>query len=148
MIANEHQAEVRAAQIFRRYRLKGLIVEWALVVVLTGLASLVSVQQGLAIFLGGAVYALPNAVFTLMGLRHIGDTESARILVSMAVGFVGKMLFIGIGLALVFTHFEHLPAATVLLSLIFFYLLGLLLTGFLSSRAAKAAEEAKYNHGV
>lgn len=139
-MVNEHVAQTDSAQPFRRSRLLGLAFEGVAILVLTGLVSLISVRHGTAIFLGGAVYALPHTIFTLMGLRHIGDTESARLLVSMAVGFVGKFIFIGVGLALVFTRLEHVPAATVLSSLLFFYLLGLVLTGFLSTRAARAAK--------
>lgn len=128
--------------IFKRYMIRGLLLEAGVILIAAALFSLVSPAVGQAVLLGGLVYAVPHGLFTLMSLRHIGDTQSARLLMSLAVGFFGKLVFIALALGLIFTGEMEVSGLPLMLALVIFYLFGLILTGFLSSKAAAAAEEA------
>ena len=139
-VATEGQAA--ESTLFKRYMIRGLLLEAAVILITAALLALVSPLVGWSVLLGGAVYALPHGLFTLLSLRHIGDAQSARLLMSLAVGFVGKLVFIAVGLWLVLTQGAEVAGLPLMLALAGFYLLGLILTGFLSSKAAAAAQEA------
>lgn len=130
------------SRVYTRYLLRGLWLELVLIVAISILVALVAPMIGFAVFLGGAVYAVPHTVFTLMGIRHIGDSQSAGLLLSVVTGFIGKLVFMGGGLALVFTHGQDFMALPVVMAMTGFYVAGLFVTGFLSSKAAQAVEEA------
>ncbi|MCH8552211.1 MAG: ATP synthase subunit I [Natronospirillum sp.] len=128
--------------------IRGLLLETAVIMIAAALLAIASPLVGWSVLLGGSVYMVPHGLFTLMSLRHIGDTQSARLLVSLAVGFIGKLVFIALGLGLILTQDVEVSGLPLMLALVIFYLSGLILTGFLSSKAAAAAEEAKINHGI
>ncbi len=121
---------------------RGLWIELAAILAVALLGTAVSFTVGYSIFLGGMVYALPHVIFTLMSLRRIGDSQSATLLLSVAVGFVGKLVLMGFGLALIFTQGIGAEPLPLIMAVTGFYVLGQIVTGILSSMAAAAAEEA------
>lgn len=141
-VAVTNQDQNSLSRVYKRYLLRGLWLEFVLIVAVSVLVALIAPMIGFSVFLGGAVYAVPHTVFTLMGLRHIGDSHSAGLLVSVVTGFIGKLVFMGGGLALVFTHGQDFMALPTVMAMTGFYVTGLFVTGFLSSRAAQAVEEA------
>ncbi len=122
------------------YRTLG--IEGLLILTVSGLTALLSSTIAWSILLGGCVYALPHILFTLMALRHVGATHSDGLLVAVVIGFIGKLVFMGIGLGLIFTQFDDVLALPLMVAMVMFYLVGLVVSGILSSGAALAAKEA------
>lgn len=122
--------------------IRALWIEVAVMLAVSLLGTLLSTSIGYSLFLGSAVYAVPHVIFTLMSLRRIGDGQSAALLLSVAVGFVGKLLLMGLGLALIFTQDTGAEPLPLMMAVVGFYVLGQIVTGILSSMAATAAEEA------
>jgi len=79
---------------------------WLSQLVLLVLSTLVlwwfSPTSALSVLLGGLVYWVPNAYFTLYAFRFRGAQAAILILRSMYRGEFGKLLLTGIGFALVF----------------------------------------------
>lgn len=66
---------------------------------LTGYNSLIA----LCVLLGGLIYWIPNAYFTLYAFRFRGAQAAAAVLRSMYRGETGKFMLTVVGFALVFT---------------------------------------------
>lgn len=79
---------------------------WLSQLILLALSTLVlwwlNPTSALSVLLGGLVYWVPNAYFTLYAFRFRGAQAAILILRSMYRGEFGKLLLTGIGFALVF----------------------------------------------
>lgn len=56
----------------------------------------------LSVLVGGLIYLLPNAYFTLYAFRFRGSQQAILILRSIYRGEVGKLILTGLGFALAF----------------------------------------------
>jgi F0F1-type ATP synthase assembly protein I len=136
------------ARLFKQYLVRGYIGQALLLCVLSVVAAFGSATLGRSILLGGAIAMAPIFIFSMLSLRHMGSAQSASFLVSLVTGFLGKLLLIGFGLWFVLTRQDNIEAMPLLMALIGFYLLGVVMTGILSSKAAAAAQEAITDHGL
>ncbi|WLD58222.1 ATP synthase subunit I [Salinispirillum sp. LH 10-3-1] len=98
---------------------------------LTLLAFLVSSEIGIAVLLGGLLYAIPQWVFSLLSLRFVGAEQSVSLFLSIVVGFTGKLVFVAFGCALIFTRYPGVAAGWLMATLLFFYVYGLILSSIL-----------------
>lgn len=74
-----------------------------LLLLASGLLTGFSATVALSVLLGGLIYWVPNAYFTLYAFRFRGAQAAAAVLRSMYRGEVGKFMLTVVGFALVFT---------------------------------------------
>lgn len=136
------------ARLFKQYLVRGYIGQALVLVLLAAIVATSSVAIAQAVLWGGAIAMVPTAFFAMLSLRHMGSAQSTSFLLSLVTGFLGKLLLIGSGLWWVLTRQDHISALPLLMSLVVFYLAGVIMTGILSSKAAAAAQEAITDHGL
>lgn len=131
MTEQQVTTQVQQANDFKRRIITAKVVELVSLMVLTLIAFLVSSKIGLAVLLGGLLYAIPQWVFSLLSLRFVGAEHSARLFLSIVVGFTGKLVFVAFGCALIFTRYPGVAAGWLMATLLFFYVYGLILSSIL-----------------
>lgn len=122
---------VQATTDFKRRIKTARVVELTSVLAVSAVAYLASSEIGLAVLLGGLLYTIPQWVFSFSSLRYVGVDESARLFLSMMVGFIGKLVFVAFGVALIFTRYPGVAAGWLMASLLFFYVYGQILSSIL-----------------
>lgn len=89
-----------------------LAIEFATVVVIAASATVFGSTASYSALLGGMLFFLPNAYFTLYTFRYRGVDWTPWIAFSVYRGQAAKLMLSAVGFALVFRFFETLQAGT------------------------------------
>lgn len=87
-----------------------LALEFGFMLLLSACASLLDRAIGCSVFLGGLVFFVPNAYFTIYAFRYRGAQWIYWVALSAYRGQAGKLMLSAVGFALVFRFVETLHA--------------------------------------